>query len=87
VATFEEHDVNIPLTCIVTGISAKELYIIFNGNIIARQSNTNKLEYNVQDITCTTGGIYICNAVDNFGASTNKTATLFVECKFIIRNK
>ncbi|XP_060560760.1 uncharacterized protein LOC132720618 [Ruditapes philippinarum] len=80
VATLEEHDVNIPLTCIVTGISAKELYIIFNGDIIARQSNTNKLEYNVQDVTCTKGGIYICKAVDNFGASTNKTATLFVEC-------
>ncbi|XP_060606435.1 uncharacterized protein LOC132758755 [Ruditapes philippinarum] len=80
VATLEEHDVNIPLTCIVTGISAKDLYIIFNRDIIARQSNTNRLEHNIQDITCTTGGIYICNAVDNFGASTNKTVTVFVEC-------
>jgi hypothetical protein len=84
VATLEEHDVNIPLTCIVTGISAKDLYIIFNRDIIARQSNTNRLEHNIQDITCTTGGIYICNAVDNFGASTNKTVTVFVECKLIL---
>ncbi|XP_060569151.1 limbic system-associated membrane protein-like [Ruditapes philippinarum] len=80
VATIEEHDVNIPLTCVVSGMPASEIYVSFKGGIIARGSNTNKLQYNFGKIACTKSGVYICKGFDIFGMFTSRTVELFVEC-------
>ncbi|XP_060562075.1 uncharacterized protein LOC132721721 [Ruditapes philippinarum] len=79
-AIFDEHEVDIQFTCVVSGIPASEVYIIFRDEIIAKQSNTNKLIYNLQDIGCTKSGIYVCKGIDAFGTSTNKTSSVYIEC-------
>ncbi|XP_060551552.1 limbic system-associated membrane protein-like, partial [Ruditapes philippinarum] len=80
VATFEEHDVNIPLTCVVSGMPASEIYVSFKGGIIARGSNTNKLQYNFGKIACDKSGVYICKGFDIFGTFASRMVELLVEC-------
>ncbi|XP_060599971.1 uncharacterized protein LOC132753508 [Ruditapes philippinarum] len=79
-ATFDEHGVDIQFTCVVSGIPASEVYILFREEIIAKQSNTNELVYNLQNIGCTKSGIYVCKGIDAFGTSTNKTSSVYIEC-------
>ncbi|XP_045209522.2 uncharacterized protein LOC123561312 isoform X1 [Mercenaria mercenaria] len=77
--TADEHD-DIQFNCEIGGDPASNVKIIFEGEILAEQVDTNKLTFIRQDVDCLHNGVYFCEGNDSYGLTSSKNVTLLVKC-------